>query len=158
MYTKLNNQFDPLDLDILEALAANARIPFAQLAQQLNVSNSLIHSRVRKLREAGVLGDPAYRIRADAMGYETAAFTMIMLSNSKFLYPVVRKLEKIPEIVECVNISGRYAIMVKIYAVNNSHLRSVIYDRIQPIEGVEGTNTTVAFETPFSRGVPVRLG
>jgi Lrp/AsnC family transcriptional regulator, regulator for asnA, asnC and gidA len=158
MQIELKHQFDPLDLDILEALTANARLPFAQLAQQLRVSNTLIHSRVRKLREAGVLGEAVYRLQPEAMGYETCAFTQIMLTHARFLYPVVRKLEKIPEIVECVNISGRYAIMVKIYASNNTHLRSVVYDHIQTIEGVEGTHTIVAFETPFSRGVPVRLG
>lgn len=157
MYSELKNQFDPLDLDIMEALTHNARVPFSQLAEELRVSNSLVHARVRKLREAGVLSQPTYRMQPEALGYESCAFTSIMLKDSRFLYPVVRKLEKIPEIVECANISGRYAILVKIYATNNAHLRTVIYDKIQEIEGVEGTNTTVAFETPFSRGVPIRL-
>ncbi len=151
------NQFDPLDLDIMEALAQNARIPYSQLALELRVSNTLIHTRIRKLKEAGVLTQPMYRMQPEMLGYETCAFTQIMLSHSRYLYPVVRKLEKIEEIVECVNISGRYAIMVKIYAHNNAHLRTVVYEKIQTTEGVEGTNTTVAFETPFSRGAAIRL-
>ncbi len=157
MYTEAKNQFDPLDQDIMEALSQNARIPFSQLAAELKVSNTLVHARVRKLREAGVLTQPTYRMQPEALGYDTCAFTSIILSDARHLYPVVRKLEKIPEIVECANISGRYAILVKIYAVNNAHLRTIIYDKIQEIEGVEGTNTTVAFETPFSRGVPIKL-
>lgn len=157
MYRELKNQFDPLDIDIMEVLTKDARIPFAQLAQKLKVSNSLIHQRVRKLKEAGVLKEPVFLLNEPELGYETCAFTQIIITEPRFMQGVLAELEKIPEIVECVNIAGRYAIMVKIYAVNNKHLRDVVYEKIQPIAGIEGTNTVVAFETAFSREVPLRL-
>ncbi|MEL6593434.1 MAG: Lrp/AsnC ligand binding domain-containing protein, partial [Bacteroidota bacterium] len=87
----------------------------------------------------------------------TCAFVQIMSMHARYLPPILRKLETIPEIVDCVNIAGRYAIMVKIYAINNQHLRDIVYDKIQTIEGVEGTNTVVAFETAFSREVPLEV-
>ncbi|GAB4423831.1 MAG: Lrp/AsnC ligand binding domain-containing protein [Bacteroidia bacterium] len=149
--------FDPLDYDILEALTTDARVPFAQLAQQLRVSNSLVHQRVRKLKAAGVLHEPVFPLDPDALGYETCAYTLIQLTHAAHLRSVVARLREIPEIVECVNITGRYAIMAKVYAFNNSHLRDVLYEKIQPIEGVEGTNTFVVFETSFRREVPLRL-
>ncbi|RMG74485.1 MAG: winged helix-turn-helix transcriptional regulator [Bacteroidetes bacterium] len=154
-YSLAQRQLDPLDRDILEALTRDARTPFSQLAQELRVSNSLIHQRVRKLKEAGILKDAAFRLDPDALGYESCAYTQIMLTNAKFLKSVVEALAHIPEVVECVNIAGRYAVMVKVYAVNNNHLREVVYEKIQPIEGVEGTNTVVVFETPFRRNVPL---
>lgn len=158
MYTQLKNQFDPLDIEIMEALQKNARIPFSQLAEQLKVSNSFVHQRVRKLREAKVLRDPIFPLRAEPLGYETCAFALIMLKEARYLQAVVDELRKIPEIVECNNISGRYAIMVKIYTPNNSHLRDVVYEKIQPIDGIEGTNTFISFETAFSRDVALQLG
>ncbi|MEL7020223.1 MAG: Lrp/AsnC ligand binding domain-containing protein, partial [Bacteroidota bacterium] len=63
---------------------------------------------------------------------------------------------KIPEIVECVNTAGRYALLLKIYARNNQHLRDIIYEKILPITGIEGTNSTISFETAFVRNVPLR--
>ena len=80
-----------------------------------------------------------------------------MLTDSKLRAQVEKKLSKIKEIVECVNISGRYAILVKIYARNNRHLRDIIYEDIHTIDGIEGTNTTISFETAFSRNVPLEL-
>ena len=157
MFTELKNQFDPLDIEIMKALQENARIPFSQLAEQLKVSNSFIHQRVRKLRAAKVLKEPIFPLRAGPLGYETCAFTMIMLKEARYLRPVVQELKNIPEIVEANNISGRYAIMVKIYAINNSHLRDVVYEKIQPIDGIEGTNTFISFETAFSRDVPLEI-
>jgi Lrp/AsnC family transcriptional regulator for asnA, asnC and gidA len=152
---KFENQFDGLDLRIIEALSKDARIPFSQLAKQLNVSNSFIHQRFRKIKESGVLTAAVYLIDPISLGYETCAYTQIILSNARHHERVEEELKKIPEIVECVNIAGRYAVMVKIYAVNNRHLRDIIYEKIQPIEGVEETNTVVSFETSFNRNVPI---
>ena len=149
------SQFDSIDFRIVHELSQDARIAFSRLAEKLNVSNTLVHQRVRKLQEAGLLTDPVYNLDAETLGYDTSAYCQIMLANARFLRPVVAALEKIPEVVECVNIAGRYAIMVKLYAVNNSHLRDIIYENIQTIEGVEETNTVVSFETSFSRGVPI---
>ena len=149
------NQFDSTDFRIVHALTQDARIPFSRLAEQLKVSNSLIHQRVRKLIEAGLLTDAVYMVDTEKLGYETSAYCQIMLTHGKALRPVVKELERIPEIVECVNIAGRYAIMVKLFTVNNSHLRDIVYDKIQAIEGVEGTNTVMSFETAFSRSVPI---
>lgn len=149
------SQFDSLDLRIIEALSKNARIAYSKLAEDLNVSNSLIHQRVRKLRDAGLLKESVFKVDAQRLGYDTCAFCQIMLRNARYLRPVIQELRKIPEVVECVNIAGRYAIMVKLYAINNSHLRDIIYDRIQMIDGVEETNTVVSFETPFTRGIPI---
>lgn len=151
----LNNQLDPIDHRILHELTQDARIPYTKLAKKLHVSNTLVHQRVRKLREAGILKQAVYRLDAWRLGYQTSAFTQIMLKEAKHHRAVELELEKIPEIVECVNIAGRYALMVKIYATDNRHLRDVIYERILAIEGVEGTNTTIAFETAFNRGVPM---
>ena len=149
------SQFDSLDLRIVAALSKDARVAFSKLAEEFNVSNSLIHQRVRKLHEGGLLKESAFKLDAQSLGYETCAFCQIMLKNSRFLRPVVDQLEQIPEVVECVNIAGRYAIMVKLYAINNSHLRDIVYDKIQMIDGVEETNTVVSFETPFTRGIPI---
>lgn len=151
----MQNQLDPIDHRILRELTQDARIPFTQLAKKLKVSNTLVHQRVRKLRESGVLKQAVYQLNAWELGFQTSAFTQIMLKEATHHRAVEHELEKIPEIVECVNIAGRYALLVKIYATDNRHLRDVIYEQILSIEGVEGTNTTIAFETAFSRGVPM---
>lgn len=151
------NQLDAIDILIVDELTADARIPFVQLSQKLKVSNTLIHQRMRKLKEAGILKNATYRLDPWQLGYQTSAYTSIILTDSKMHRSVEEQLEKIPEIVECVNIAGRYALLVKIFAKDNRHLRDVIYEKIHPIDGVEGTNTTIAFETAFERSLPLRL-
>ena len=153
----MKNQIDPIDVLIMKQLTLNARIPFVKLAKKLQVSNTLIHQRIRKMRDLGIISEPTYRLSPSKLGYETSAFTTIMLDNSKHIPRIEMELEKIPEIVECVNISGRYALLVKIFAKNNKHLREIIYERIHTIDGVDGTNSTISFETSFIRSVPIGL-
>ena len=148
------NQIDAIDVRILEELTADARVSFVKLAQKLKVSNTLIHQRVKKLKEIGILKQAIYQIDPWRLGYQTSAYTQIMLESAKQHRAVEEELAKIPEIVECVNISGRYALLVKIYAKNNRHLRDIIYEKIHAIEAVEGTNSTFSFETAFVRTVP----
>ena len=151
------NQLDPIDVRILEELTVDARMPFVQLSKKLKVSNTLIHQRIKKLKQAGILKNPMYRLDSWKMGYQTLVYTSIILTDSKFHRNVEEELSKIPEIVECANIAGRYALLVKLVATDNRHLRSIIYEKIHVIDGVEGTNTTIVFETAFERGIPLRL-
>ena len=149
------NQLDPIDVRILEELTLDAKIPFVKLSKKLKVSNTLIHQRIRKMQLAGIIKNATYNLDPWKLGYQTSAYTQIMLTDSKHHRKVEEALGKIPEIIECVNIAGRYALLVRIYAKNNRHLRDIIYEKIHTINQVEGTNTTISFETAFSRNVPI---
>ena len=153
----LQNQLDATDIRILKELTVDARISFVQLAKNLNVSNTLVHQRVKRLKAIGILKGATYQLDAWQLGFQTSSYTQIMLESAKQHRKVEAQLINIPEIVECVNISGRYALLVKIFARNNRHLRDVIYEKIHAIEGVEGTNSTFSFETAFVRSVPLDL-
>ena len=149
------NQLDPIDTLILKELTADARIPFTQLSKKLKVSNTLIHQRIKKMKDAGIIVNATIHLDPWKLGYQTAAYTQIILTDAKKHREVEEKLSKIPEVVECVNISGRYALLIKIFAFNNRHLRDIIYEKIHPIDGVEGTNSTISFESAFVRNVPL---
>ncbi|MEM8583650.1 MAG: Lrp/AsnC ligand binding domain-containing protein [Bacteroidota bacterium] len=151
----LENQLDPIDRRILHELTKDARIAYTKLAKKLRVSNTLVHQRIKKMKTAGILDNAVYQLDPWKLGYQTSAYTQIMLKEAKHHRSVEEQLAKIPEIVECVNIAGRYALLVKIYAKDNRNLRDIVYEKILSIEGVEGTNTTIAFETAFNRTIPM---
>jgi Lrp/AsnC family transcriptional regulator for asnA, asnC and gidA len=149
------NQIDSTDIRILEAVMEDGRIAFSQLADDIGSSNTLVHQRIRKLKELGVLTRPVYLISPEKAGYDTCAFVLIITKESKDIKDVIEAVKKIPEVVNCISIMGRYDLMVRVYAVNNRHLQDIVHDKIQSIPGVEGTNTMVAFEVSFERQVPI---
>ena len=67
------------------------------------ISNTLVHQRIKKLKDAGILKNAMYRLDSWRLGYQTVAYTSIMLADSKFHRNIEEALSEIPEIIECVN-------------------------------------------------------
>lgn len=49
------SQLDYIDQKILLSLKMDARKAFSKIAQELNISNSLVHQRIKKLKEDGLI-------------------------------------------------------------------------------------------------------
>ena len=152
------SQLDYTDKQILLALKADARKAFSKIADDLKISNSLVHQRIKKMKEDGVIIKADLILDEKKIGYSTKSYVGIRLKEARFADKVVKKLKDIVEVTECNYVSGKYAIFVLVYAKDNDHLRSVLYDQIHEIEGVGGTDSFICFSTNFDRSVPVTLG
>lgn len=155
MNPTIENQIDSTDVRIIEALIEDGRLAYSALAEEIGSSNTLVHQRVRKLKEIGILTKPTFLISPQHAGYDTCAFVLIIVREAKQINDVIEALKKIPEVVSCVSIMGRYDLMVRLYAVNNRHLQDIVHDKLQAIPEVESTNTMVAFEVSFERQVNI---
>ena len=149
------NQIDSTDIRILEALMEDGRIAYSTLADEIGSSNTLVHQRVKKLKETGILTKPVFLVSPEHAGYDTTAFVLIIVREANQINEVIDALKKIPEVVSCVSIMGRYDLMVRIHAVNNRHLQDIVHDKLQAIPSIEGTNTMVAFEVSFERQIAI---
>lgn len=68
---------------------------------------------------------------------------------------MAERLREIPEVVECHYTTGQYGIFVKVYAKDNEHLKSLLSDQIQKIQGISSTETIISLEETFRRTLPV---
>jgi Lrp/AsnC family transcriptional regulator for asnA, asnC and gidA len=80
----------------------------------------------------------------------------IYLDKAKYHTQVVLELAKIPEIVECHYTTGQYAIFVKIQTKTNKHLKQLIDEKLQEIEGIARTETFMSLGMEFKRQVPIK--
>ena len=69
---------------------------------------------------------------------------------------VIKELEKIPEIVECHFTTGTWALLVKIYCVDNNHLMNVLVNKMQNISGVGRTESFISLEQRIEREFSVQ--
>ena len=148
-------QIDQLDKKIISMLQANARIPFLEVARECGVSGAAIHQRVQRLTKMGVIKGAEYMIDPKKTGYHTCAFMGIFLEKACMFNEVVEQLRKIPEITECHYTTGSYSIFIKIYARDNEHLKTVLVDKLQSIQGIARTDTLISLEESFSRQILV---
>ena len=137
----MKHQIDYLDKKILKLISQNARIPFLEVARECNVSGAAIHQRVQKLMNLGVIKGSQFIIDTYKIGYQTCAYIGINISDMSLFNDVIAKIKAIPEIVECHYTTGKYAILVKVYAKDNKHLLNIILDKMTSIEGVGNTET-----------------
>lgn len=145
---------DELDEKILNMIAADARIPFLEVARKCNVSGAAIHQRMQKLQQAGVIKGSQYLFDPELVGNGTCAFVGILLKDPSDSERVVEELQRVPEVVECHYTTGNYDLFIKIYAHDNAHLLSLIHDKLQPI-GIQRSETMVSFHEPIKRQMPI---
>ena len=152
-----NFKIDQLDRRILAMLIKNARVPFVEIGRVCKVSGAAIHQRVQQLVEAKIIRGSQFNLSPKALGYQTCAFIGIQLNliTRTSHDEAFAKLMKIPEIIECHHISGKYSLLVKVYTKDNEHLKQLIIEKIQSIPEVTFTETYVSLEEGFERQVSV---
>lgn len=149
-------QLDKLDRKILRMLSGNARMPFLEIARECNVSGAAVHQRMNKLTGAEVVRGFESLIAPEAVGYETCAYVGFFLNDPTDFDRVTDQLYKIPEVVELHYTTGKYDLLIKIYARNNAHLLKIIHDRIQSLDAGR-TETLISFKEEFRRPVPIAV-
>ncbi len=147
---------DELDEKILKLITKNARIPFLEVARECSVSGAAIHQRVQRLQNVGVVSGSEFVVNPEKLGYNTCAYMGVHLDKVKYHREVVEQLRKIPEIVECHYTTGMYAIFIKVQTKNNKHLKRLIDNELQEIEGIARTETFISLEQDFKRQVPIQ--
>lgn len=150
-----NFQIDSLDRKILSIIKKNARTPFLEVGRACDVSGAAVHQRVQRLIKEGVIIGAEFVLDPKKVGYLTCAYMGIFLEKASLFNDVVKKLEQIPEIVECHYTTGIHSIFIKIYAKNNEHLKNILTDHLQAIPGIARTETFISLEESFRKQLPV---
>jgi Lrp/AsnC family transcriptional regulator for asnA, asnC and gidA len=148
-------ELDETDRRIINLLVKDAKLPYSEIARQLHVSGGTIHVRMTRLEELGIVRGATLDLDLQKVGYGIEAFLGIFLLKSSYCDGVIAKLRDIPEVVSVHFTTGSYNLFARLACRNTQHLRNVLHDQVQHIEGVERTETLISLEEVFSR--PVQL-
>lgn len=130
---------DRIDRQLLVALQSNARLSMAELAEQVNLSPSPCWRRVRQLEDAGYIQCYQARLSPTRLGYGVTAFVSVMMGShtQKVARAFEAKLEKIPEIIACHNVSGRYDFLLEVVVADLQAFGDFVRDTLQTLPGVK---------------------
>lgn len=148
-----NYHIDETDRIILSHLVNNARKPFLEIARECGISGAAVHQRVKKLENNGVISGSRLVLKPGALGLDVCAFISVSLSEDNKYPEVVAALKHVPEIVECHFITGKAALFLKVYCVDNEHLMNILINTIQRIPYVQSTDTMISLDHSFEREV-----
>ena len=148
-----NYKVDNVDLKILEILMQDAKKPYTEVAKKAFVSGGTVHVRMNKLEEAGIVEKTTLKVNYAKLGYDITAFIGIFLQKSALYDQVMAKLKAIPEITNIHYTTGNYSMFTKIHCKDTNHLKQVLHDKIQQVEGIERTETMISLEESLDRSL-----
>ena len=144
---------DEIDQTILSLLAKNARMPFLEIARECGVSGAAIHQRVKKMEAMGVITGSRLLVKPQTLGLHVCAFVQVSPSEANKYPQVIEALKKIPEVVECHFVTGKHALLLKIYCSNHDHLMGILINTIQNIPSVLQTETMISLDQAIERQI-----
>ena len=146
-------QLDRIDQRILSFLVKNARMPFLEIARECGVSGAAIHQRVKKMENMGIITGSRLLVKPQALGLNVCAFVGVSLSETGKYNEVIQNLKKIPEVVECHFVTGKHALLVKIYCTDHDHLIGFLVHTMQNIPYISSTDTMISLDQAIERQV-----
>ncbi|MFT6850820.1 MAG: Lrp/AsnC family transcriptional regulator for asnA, asnC and gidA [Sphingobacteriales bacterium] len=148
-----NYELDNTDLGILNILMKDAKTPYTIIGEKLFVSAGTVHVRMKKMEKLGIIKTSTLNIDYSKIGYDVTAFIGIYLNSSQYYDSVVEQLKEIPEVTDIHYTTGAYSMFGKIVCRDTRHLRTVLHDKLQKVEGIQRTDTLISLEESINRSI-----
>lgn len=113
-------RIDDTDRKILAELQRDAAQSLDEIAKNVSSSKTPVWNRIKKMREAGIIGQQTVLLDAEALGFEACFFVLIRTSEheagwqAKFL----KALRDRPEVQEAHRLAGDIDYILKVRVPN----------------------------------------
>ena len=124
-----------------------------QLSKLSGISGAAVHQRLKKLENSNLITGSKINLNAKLLGFKTIAFVGIFLDKAMINTEAVKKLDEIPEILECHYTTGNWSIFLKILCRDNEHLMNILNKKIQTIKGVSRTETFISLNQQIDKQI-----
>jgi len=137
---------DKIDQKILSELTNDSSISIPKLSKKINVNSSVVYSRIKRLIKKKLIERFTIDINNKELGFGVKSLTGINM-DSKQRDNVIQELFKISGVREVSEVTGRFDILVTMYAENLSEMYRIVSDSIGKIQGVIGSESFIEMKT-----------
>ncbi len=140
------SKVDKLDLQILSELTEDASISVPKLSKKIKVNPSVVYSRIKRLIKRKLIERFTIVVNDQELGYQVKSLTGINM-DSKMRDNVIEELFKIDGVREIAEVTGRFDIMVTMYAHTLDEMHKMVAEKIGKIEGVRSSESFIEMKT-----------
>ncbi|MEH6632472.1 MAG: Lrp/AsnC family transcriptional regulator [Halopseudomonas aestusnigri] len=142
----MTENFDNLDIRILEILQKDVTIPVTELAERLGSSKSVCWRRIQRLIDNGVIKDRVAILDQKKIGLGVTVFAQVkMHHHTKGALPdFVKAVQKFPQVIECHTLMGNVDFLLKIIVKDIEDYERFFWQDLSPIEGVQEISSSTA--------------
>lgn len=153
---EFERNIDEFDQKIMGHLETDGRMAFSAIAEAVDVSNTMVHQRIAKMLQSGILVGFKPVLDEKKLGYDWASFTGLTLDRDHNSAAIIEALKAIPEVTECYYVTGEFTLFIRITARDHAHMRSILYEKIDHIPGIAKTHSIMELGCAFRRNVEMR--
>jgi Lrp/AsnC family leucine-responsive transcriptional regulator len=128
------SRIDAIDQRILQALQANGRATYDELAQAVGLSASAVLRRVKRLEDAGVIAGYVALVDPGRVGLPLTAYISVRLAKtSASRNPIdefAAAVQTWPEVVECAALTGEMDYLLRVLVRDMAHHSRFIMDQL----------------------------
>ena len=137
---------DELDLQILSELSGDASVSVPRLSSKLGVNPSVTYSRIKRLSRRGLIERFTIVVNDAALGYSVKALAGINMDTKRRDH-VIGELFKIDGVREVAEVTGRFDILVTMYARSLDQMHKMVSERVGRIEGVQSSESFIEMKS-----------
>jgi Lrp/AsnC family transcriptional regulator for asnA, asnC and gidA len=139
---------DEIDRDILVELNENGRAAFQAIARKLDISESQVRQRVRRMVESDTV-----RILAltspKSLGFRTIAWLGIAAAPGVRITELASQVAAVGSVAYVVICAGRFDIFAEAICVDNGDLMTVLDEQIRQLPGVARTEAFLTLDLRY---------
>lgn len=139
------HRFDDLDMKLLFELTKDGSISVPELSKKLGINASVLYSRIKRLLKKKLIKKFTVVIDDTLLGIGVKASVGVN-RDPKLKDSIHKKLMETPEVISISEVTGRFDIIVKVYAENLEALHSIVIEKIGKIEGIQSSETFVELQ------------
>jgi Lrp/AsnC family leucine-responsive transcriptional regulator len=137
------------DRRLLDVVQHSGRVPLTELADRIHLGVSATRARLQTLERRGVITGHRASVDATALGFALRAVVRMKVHGA--LYDTVRALlEREPQIVRCVRVTGEACYVMEVVAVDMPDLARVTSE----LARIGSITTDLVYEVVVDRAVP----
>lgn len=109
---------DTKDIAILKVLQQNARATVKEIADQVHLSTTPVHERIKRMEETGVIKQYATLVDHTKVkkGLMVICYVSLKQHDKTAGGKFIKRMHELNEVIECYNISGEFDFMLKVVA------------------------------------------
>ncbi len=139
------HKFDDLDMKLLFELTQDGSISVPTLSKKLGINASVLYSRIKRLMKKKLIKKFTIDIDESLLGIGVKASVGIN-RDPKLKEQIHAKFMETSEITSISEVTGRFDIIIEVYAKNLEALHTVVIEKIGKIVGIQNTETFVELQ------------
>jgi Lrp/AsnC family leucine-responsive transcriptional regulator len=139
---------DKIDHQLIILLQEDSSRTIKQLAAELNLTNTPVYERIKRLEKTGVIEGYRAEINAEKVGKELLIFSHVSLKehSKEYLLNFETKIAGLTEVIECYHVSGEHDYLLKVLVDNMKGYRNFLTEKLAKIKNIGNVHSSFVVE------------